>query len=102
MSKHYPEEVTESLRLHVLRSLVEVGGTTNDSILLTRAHKYAFESFGRDRFRAELRWMERNGLIEFKQIEDSDCYRVELLDYGNDVCHGREMLDGVQNPMLRR
>lgn len=98
----YPEEVTESLRLHTLRSLVEMNGTSNDSVLLTRADKFGFCSFGRDRFRKELRWMERNGLIEFSKIEGSDCYRVELLTYGDDVCHGREKLDGVQDPMLRR
>ncbi|WP_415714418.1 ArsR family transcriptional regulator [Maridesulfovibrio sp.] len=101
MSKPYPEEVTESLRLHILRSLVELNHTANDSVLLNRADKFGF-CFSRDRFRKELRWMERNGLIEFTKIEDSDCYRVELLAYGDDVCHGRERLEGVQNPMLRR
>ncbi|WP_034632326.1 hypothetical protein [Maridesulfovibrio bastinii] len=102
MKKTYPEEVTESLRLYVLYSLAEMNGTANDSVLLARAEKFCFRSFGRDRFRAELRWMERQGLIEFSKIEDADCYGVELTTYGDDVCHGRERLEGVQHPMMRR
>lgn len=96
----YGNYINESLRLCILRFLLEVGGNSaNESVI----GKVTYKRFGfdddRDRLRTQLNWLFSNGLIEL--TGDCDiCMVAKLTRDGAQVAKGKMQASGVDSPSL--
>lgn len=92
----YADEVTEHRRLCLLRVLAAAPGYAgNDSIL-----RGALDSFGlaasRDTVRAELAWLDEQGLIQSNDL--AGVIVATITERGLDVAAGRAQVPGVKRP----
>lgn len=89
---------TKDQRLVILKSLVEAGFNTNESILDDCLGLYGHK-ISRDLVRNHLRWLEEQGLVA---LEDLQGFLVATLTQrGLDVARGEAIVDGVKRPAPR-
>jgi len=85
-------------RLVILRSLTDVGGEANESILNDCLDAFGHR-VGRDQVRGQMAWLQEQGLVN---IETVGTYMVaSLTGRGQDVAEGRASHPGVKKPRAR-
>lgn len=92
--------INESLRLCILRVLLEIGGNSaNESVLeKITTSRFGFDA-DRDRLRNQLAWLESNGFVEL--TGDCDvCMVAKLTRDGAQVAKGKLKVSGVDSPSL--
>ena len=88
----------EDRRLVILRSLVDVGGEANESILNDCLDAYGHR-VSRDQVRAQLAWLQEQGVVT---IETVGSYMVaSLTGRGQDVAEGRCVVPAIKKPRAR-
>lgn len=88
----------EDRRLVILRSLVDVGGEANESILNDCLDAYGHR-VSRDQVRAQLAWLQEQGIVTIEMVGS---YMVATLTgRGQDVAEGRCVVPGIKKPRAR-
>jgi DNA-binding transcriptional ArsR family regulator len=88
----------EDRRLVILRSLVDVGGEANESILNDCLDAYGHR-VSRDQVRAQLAWLQEQGVVTIEMVGS---YMVATLTgRGQDVAEGRCVVPGIKKPRAR-
>ena len=88
----------EDRRLVILRSLVDVGGEANESILNDCLDAYGHR-VSRDQVRAQLAWLQEQGIVTIEMVGS---YMVATLTgRGQDVAEGRCVVPGIKKPRDR-
>ena len=82
-------------RLVILRSLVDLGGTGNESVLQTCVNAFGHRA-SRDVIRGHLAWLASLGLLNTKTV--MNCLIAEITSRGEDVAAGNLIIDGVKKP----
>ncbi len=86
----------EDQRLVILRSLREMHGyEANESIIDSCLDAYG-HNISRDNVRNHLAWLEEQGLITLRKIQD--CQIARLTGRGEDVATGQATVPGVKRP----
>jgi len=92
----YQQIVTEHLRITILRLLLEQPDyALNESVLLDAVTDFGFAP-SRDKLRAELAWLQEQGLISLSGV--SHCQVATLTQRGEDVAACRTTVPGVKRP----
>ena len=85
-------------RLVILRSLVDVGGEANESILNDCLDAYGHR-ISRDQVRTHINWLAEQGLVTVEMVGS---YMVaRLTGRGQDAAEGRATVPGVKKPRAR-
>ena len=88
----------EDRRLVMLRSLVEIGGDANESILQGCLDGYGHR-VSRDQVRTHITWLAEQGLVTINMV--GSCMVASLTGRGQDVAEGRTTVPGVKKPRAR-
>jgi Fe2+ or Zn2+ uptake regulation protein len=96
MSSGFQKLVTEDRRLVVLRLLAESESYTANEYLLTSALPGFGHSVSHDRVRADMDWLEEQGLVSVERPGDISV--AKLTQRGLDVAQGRTRATGVKRP----
>lgn len=96
----FAEKYAAARRQWLLRLLVEIGGTANESVLMSAARRGGFEASPFSEMRIDLDKLAKLGCVTEDWI---DALRVvKITDLGEDAAHGRVSLDGVEALPWRR
>jgi repressor of nif and glnA expression len=93
----YKTLLEQDQRLVILRSLADVNGTANDSILNKMLDTYGHK-VSRHQVKAHLYWLEEVGLVALESVLETDVATITAL--GADVAQGRARVPGVGAPRL--
>lgn len=96
----FAKHLTEDRRLCVLRTLVDVNGTANDSVLQTSLEMLGHRHLSRDIVRADLTFLINAGLITDEWLEHIQICTITRR--GVEVAEGRITVEGVKKPSLGR
>lgn len=100
MSGALKDVVRADLRLVVLRLLEESGAPINSSILRKGVAAIGNPATA-DQFRAELKWLDDQGLIQLEDLGEG-LSLAHLMERGEEVARGRATYEGVARPSRRR
>lgn len=87
----------EDRRLVILRSLLDAGGSANDSILQDCLDAYSHR-VSRDVVKTQMYWLSEQGLITVEKL--GGCMIAKLTSHGQDVAEGRAGCPGVKKPRI--
>ena len=96
----FAEKFAAARRQWLLRLLVEIGGSANESVLMSAARKGGFDSTPFSEMRLDLDKLAKLGCVAEDWIEALRV--VKITDLGEDAAHGRVALDGVEALPWRR
>jgi Fe2+ or Zn2+ uptake regulation protein len=88
----------EDRRLVMLRSLVDIGGEANESILQDCLDAYGHR-VSRDQVRTHINWLAEQGLVTNEPV--GSYFVASLTGRGQDVAEGRSTVPGVKKPRAR-
>ncbi|WP_028294275.1 VpaChn25_0724 family phage protein [Oceanobacter kriegii] len=91
----YQDILNQDQRLVILRSLNDVNGTANDSIINKMLDAYGHK-VSRDVVKTHLYWLEEQGLISLDSVMSTDV--ATITGRGIDVAQGRARVPGVGVP----
>lgn len=91
----YKDVVKADQRLVLLRSLEEMNGQSNDSVLQKVLDTYGHK-ISRDQVKTHLYWLQENDLVEIESVMSTDV--VTLTGRGHDVALGNARVHGVGVP----
>ncbi|MCY0966145.1 VpaChn25_0724 family phage protein [Parathalassolituus penaei] len=91
----FKDMVEQDQRLVILRSLADVNGTANDSILNKMLDAYGHK-ISRQQVKTHLYWLEEQGLLTLDTVLSTDV--ATITDRGYDVAQGRARVPGVGQP----
>ena len=91
----YPDHVIEDQRLVILRTLNELNGMSNDSVLHDTLKKLGHR-VSRDQVKTQMYWLNEQGLIDIESILSTDV--ATLTSRGVDVADGSIKTPGVKKP----
>ncbi|MEV3815980.1 ArsR family transcriptional regulator [Aeromonas salmonicida] len=83
-------------RLVILRSLLDIGGAANESILNDCLDQLGTGRVTRDRVKTLLAWLEEQGLVRIERLATVQV--AHLTGRGQDAAEGRAMVPGVKKP----
>lgn len=83
-------------RLVILRSLLDIGGAANESILNDCLDQLGTGRVTRDRVKTLLAWLEGQGLVRIERLATVQV--AHLTGRGQDVAEGRATVPGVKKP----
>lgn len=89
------QTLAEDQRLVILRSLIDMGGTANESVLQTCVNAFGHRA-SRDVIRAHLGWLSDVGLVRNKSV--LECMVAEITGRGEDIAFGNAVIHGVKKP----
>lgn len=92
----YSDYVLQDQRLVMLRLLDEMPSYTSNSSVMCKGLASIGHTMSRDKVKTELRWLEEQGLVEITPAET--VLVAKLTERGQDVAHGRSVVDGVHKP----
>ncbi len=87
----------EDRRLVILRSMLDAGGSANDSILQTSLTGYGHR-VSRDIVKTQMYWLSEQGLISIEML--GSCMIAKLTSHGQDVAEGLAVCPGVKKPRI--
>lgn len=93
---NYADYVLQDQRLVMLRLLDEMPSYTSNSSVINRGLFSIGHTMSCDKVKTELRWLEEQGLVEITTAET--VLVTKLTERGQDVAHGRAVVDGVHKP----
>lgn len=88
----------EHQRLVMLRSLIDAGGSLNDSIFQDCLDRYAPGRVSRDQVKTHMSWLAEQGLVTIENL--GSCMVANLTGRGQDVAEGRSSVPGVKKPRI--
>ncbi|MEN9533724.1 MAG: hypothetical protein RIQ83_2948 [Pseudomonadota bacterium] len=83
-------------RLVILRSLLDIGGAANESILNDCLDQLGTGRVTRDRVKTLLAWLEEQGLVRIERLATVQV--AHLTGRGQDVAEGRAVVPGIKKP----
>ncbi|WP_346815488.1 VpaChn25_0724 family phage protein [Aeromonas hydrophila] len=83
-------------RLVILRSLLDIGGAANESILNDCLDQLGTGRVTRDRVKILLAWLEEQGLVRIERLATVQV--AHLTGRGQDAAEGRATVPGVKKP----
>ena len=83
-------------RLVILRSLLDIGGAANESILNDCLDQLGTGRVTRDRVKTLLAWLEEQGLVRIERLATVQV--AHLTGRGLDAAEGRATVPGVKKP----
>ncbi|WP_421286112.1 ArsR family transcriptional regulator [Aeromonas veronii] len=83
-------------RLVILRSLLDIGGAANESILNDCLDQLGTGRVTRDRVKTLLAWLEEQGLVRIERLATVQV--AHLTGRGQDAAEGRATVHGVKKP----
>ena len=83
-------------RLVILRSLLDIGGAANESILNDCLDQLGTGRVTRDRVNTLLAWLEEQGLVRIERLAQVQV--AHLTGRGQDVAEGRATVPGIKKP----
>lgn len=83
-------------RLVILRSLLDIGGAANESILNDCLDQLGTGRVTRDRVKTLLAWLEEQGLVRIERLALVQV--AHLTGRGQDVAEGRATVPGIKKP----
>lgn len=92
---NYQELLDSDQRLLVLRTLKDLNGSANDSVLQKVLEQYGHK-LSRDKVKTHLYWLDEQGLIRLESIVSTEV--ASLSDRGLDVAEGVARCPGVGVP----
>lgn len=92
------ELLDQDRRLVMLRSLVDIGGEANESILQDCLDAYGHR-VSRDQVRTHINWLAEQGLVTNEPV--GSYFVASLTGRGQDVAEGRSTVPGVKKPRAR-
>ncbi|MFW5499602.1 MULTISPECIES: ArsR family transcriptional regulator [unclassified Maridesulfovibrio] len=97
---NYGSYINESLRLCILRILMEIGGATANESLIEKisVKRFAF-SEDRERLRTQIKWLAARGLVTLPD-DCEKCLTPKLTAEGKRVATGLDEVEGVDMPSL--
>ncbi|MDP2548072.1 ArsR family transcriptional regulator [Oceanobacter sp. 4_MG-2023] len=91
----YQDLLNQDQRLVILRSLTDVNGTANDSIINKMLDAYGHR-LSRDQVKTHLYWLSEQGLIDIESVLSTDV--ATITSRGVDVAQGRARVPGIGQP----
>lgn len=91
----FKEIIIHDRRLVILRSLKDVGGNSNDSLITKFLDKYNHKC-SRDEVRGELLWLADYKLVKLDQVGETMIATITRT--GSEVAEGRKIVPGVAQP----
>lgn len=98
MSKAFLEFIAQDRRLCILRTLHDLNGSANESVLKTAMEALGFRRLSRDTVREDLTFLVNHGCIT--QEYYGDLMVVQLTRRGTDVSQGSIIIDGIKQPSI--
>ena len=92
------ELLDQDRRLVMLRTLVDIGGEANESILQDCLDAYGHR-VSRDQVRTHITWLAEQGLVTVEMV--GSYMVVSLTGRGQDAAEGRSTVPGVKKPRAR-
>ena|SRR5574343_189185 len=92
------ELLDQDRRLVMLRTLVDIGGEANESILQDCLDAYGHR-VSRDQVRTHITWLAEQGLVTNEPV--GSYFVASLTGRGQDVAEGRSTVPGVKKPRAR-
>ena len=92
------ELLDQDRRLVMLRTLVDIGGEANESILQDCLDAYGHR-VSRDQVRTHINWLAEQGLVTNEPV--GSYFVASLTGRGQDVAEGRSTVPGVKKPRAR-
>ncbi|MGY3959980.1 VpaChn25_0724 family phage protein [Aeromonas popoffii] len=83
-------------RLVILRSLLDIGGAANESILNDCLDQLGTGRVTRDRVKTLLAWLEEQGLVRIERLATVQV--AHLTGRGQEVAEGRAVVPGIKKP----
>ena len=83
-------------RLVILRSLLDIGGAANESILNDCLDQLGTGRVTRDRVKTLLAWLEEQGLVRIERLATVQV--AHLTGRGQEVAEGRASVPGIKKP----
>ncbi|MBW3795353.1 ArsR family transcriptional regulator [Aeromonas hydrophila] len=83
-------------RLVILRSLLDIGGAANESILNDCLDQLGTGRVTRDRVKTLLAWLEEQELVRIERLAQVQV--AHLTCRGQDAAEGRALVPGVKKP----
>ncbi|MBF0168782.1 MAG: hypothetical protein HQL45_14240 [Alphaproteobacteria bacterium] len=97
----FAQSLAESRRLFTLRLLVEGGGSVNESVLFKHARRGGFPLTTEDDLKADLRKMEKHGLIRDEWLNEN-VRVIHITTRGTDCAYGRLEIEGIEQSIWDR
>lgn len=95
----YNDYVAEDRRLVILKLLEEDQGGSHNHAVLQEALRRWGHTMSRDQVKAELAWLEDQGLVTVQKVGEGNPYHVATItDRGCDVATGAASVPGVKRP----
>lgn len=91
----YHAVLQEDQRLVIVRSLRDMNGAANESILQTVLQGYG-HSISRDKVKTEIRWLEEQGMLTTQSL--NGILVCKITQRGLDVAQGHAQVDGIKRP----
>lgn len=98
MTKPYLDFLKEDWRLCILRTLADVKGSANDSVLQTALRALGHRRITRDEVREQVRFLLDRGLVSDEWVGDIQI--VSITKRGADVAEGSIEVEGIKTPSL--
>lgn len=96
MKIDFATELAADRRLCILRVLVDVGGSANDSVLQTALDRLGHRRLSRDTIRADLKFLAEHGCIQEEWL--GPILVGTVTKRGVEVAEGRLQIDGIKKP----
>lgn len=98
----FKDFVTEDRRLFILRLLMDIGGSANESVIYDGCRAAGHRrGVTRDVVRSDLDWLRQRHLVTFEWYDDIVLVAV-LTQRGEDVALGDAEVTGVKRPSVTR
>lgn len=96
----FKDDYIASRRLFLLRLLVEVNATANESVLRTAARAGGFGQSSADDIRTDLDHLRTVGCVT--ETWQGSLRVVSLAERGEDAAYGRAVVEGVEHSIWRK
>lgn len=93
----YNDVIQSDQRLVILRTLVEMNGSANDSVLQKVLERYGHR-ISRDQVKTHLYWLEEQGLLGIESVLSTDV--ATITGRGSDAANGHARVPGVGSPRI--
>ncbi|MBI1214537.1 MAG: ArsR family transcriptional regulator [Alphaproteobacteria bacterium] len=94
----FSETLQQDRRLCILRTLMDCGGTLNDSVLRDALERLGHRRLSRDLLRSDIGWLADRGLLKIEYMGPVQLATIQLR--GIEVAEGRVTVEGVKPPSL--
>ena len=97
----FQNKLNEARRLFILDTLVEAGGSANETIVRDTC-RAGFHAHGitRETIREDIGWLADRGCLRATWISDGDLILASITERGQDVTRGDQLIKGIKRPPI--